>query len=276
MSRDIDLDNAVGQELPELTRVSPLEFCEALKKIKSGSGGPDFFEYYKYAITVRVTVSGGHREVTPEILEVERAAFSSDTSPADREFTLSVLYVYYNGVIVQVCRTARVPRHMWDEIISDVWADVLAVEVAPLRLVGYIRVIAQRKVWGLALDEMASQEVPVTNLGLGNSDEQEYLDIEVLEEIDSGDSPWSAACTVTPEDIVTAADLRNYLTNLGLARVGPEKWAVFLAVSNDGQDPWRVAKEFGRTVRYITDSVAEVRTVLKDELTKANLWKYKP
>lgn len=81
---------------------------------------------------------------------------------------------------------------------------------------------------------------------------------------------WPTAIEyTTPEDNVTAAELRDLIREIAVARHGARDYAIFLAVVMDGKSQEEVARTHDITQSAVSRIVMHVRTTLAGEL--ANL-----
>jgi RNA polymerase sigma factor (sigma-70 family) len=81
--------------------------------------------------------------------------------------------------------------------------------------------------------------------------------------------PWPTAVNYdSPEDIVTAAELRDRIRHHALASCSDTEYAVFLAITVDDKPQWAVAKEFNMDQATISRTVSRVRDAISAGLTE--------
>lgn len=75
--------------------------------------------------------------------------------------------------------------------------------------------------------------------------------------------PWPTAVNYdSPEEIVTAAELRDRIRHHALASCSDTEYAVFLAITVDDKPQWAVAKEFSMDQGTISRTVTRVRDAI--------------
>ena len=75
--------------------------------------------------------------------------------------------------------------------------------------------------------------------------------------------PWPTAVNYdSPEDIVTAAELRDRIRHHAITTCSDTEYAVFLAMVVDDRPQWSVAKEFNMDQATISRTVARVRDAI--------------
>lgn len=273
MTRAIDVDNEVGQELPEPQYVTAAAFAAVMDEHITAEQ-QDLLIAVRWASGVHVVRGDGKREVTPGIGVLEEIALHR--KPAERKelgWAKDLLYKYYKGMTEWVALNGGLDLHDAEDVAQESWLALLSMNDPPLRVGGFLRVVAQRLAWAKLSERGSRGEIPVSELGLSDGDEDENgevltSDIERIESVEEPATTFTNMERRTPEDYATAADLRNMVANIAIAAVGPEKWAIFLAVSQDEQPAWKVAKEFKRSARYVQDVVKDVRTTVASHLRR--------
>lgn len=122
--------------------------------------------------------------------------------------------------------------------------------------------------WLKKRDEIEAHEVEGAGLLAPEGDSDE--DLAERSYVQHRTTPaWPTAIEqTTPEDIVTAAQLRDLIREIAVTRHGPRAYAVFGAVVMDGESQGKVAREHDLTQSRVSQIVNDVRETLREELTK--------
>lgn len=159
------------------------------------------------------------------------------------------------------------PDH--EDVVHDTFLEVMAMPNVPD---GDIEgLLIQRLKWRISDAMRASREVLESDLGTVDDDGQERpMDLGDLEDIQSEHGrtpPWPTAVNFdTPEDIVTASQMRDRIRTHATRLCGERDYAVFCAVVIDDVPQSRVAKEFRMDQATVSRIVQNVRDTVGTQL----------
>lgn len=156
-----------------------------------------------------------------------------------------------------------------EDVVHDAFMEVMALPELPD---GDIEgLLIQRLKWRIADALRVSAEVLETELGTVDEDGQERpMDLTDLEEAQSHHGsipPWPSAVDYdSPEELMTAAQMRDKIREYALEYCGERAYAVFLAVVVDARPQEHVARQFHMDQATISRTVNFVRSVLREQL----------
>jgi RNA polymerase sigma factor (sigma-70 family) len=157
-----------------------------------------------------------------------------------------------------------------EDVVHDTFLEVMALPTLPD---GDIEgLLVQRLKWRIKDALRARQEVLECELGSVDDDGQDRpMELGDLEEVQSehGRSPpWPTAVNYdTPEELVSASQMRDKIREIAVRTCGDNDYAVFCASQIDQMPQWRVAKEFHMDQATVSRVVARVRRAVADELS---------
>jgi RNA polymerase sigma factor (sigma-70 family) len=153
-----------------------------------------------------------------------------------------------------------------EDVVQDAFMEVMALPDLPE---GDIEgLLMQRLKWRISDAQRAEAEVLETDLGTMDDDGQERpMELSDLEEAQSHHGsipPWPSAVDYdSPEEIVTAAQMRDKIREYALEDCGEQAYAVFCASVVDQIPQHRIAKTFrmdqatvSRVTGWVRDTVA--------------------
>lgn len=156
-----------------------------------------------------------------------------------------------------------------EDVVHDTFMEVMALPQLPDG--GIEGLLIQRLKWRINDALRARQEVLECELGMMDDDGQDRpMELGDLEEVQSehGRSPpWPTAVNYdSPEEIVSANQMRDKIREIAVRTCGDRDYAVFCASMIDQAPQWKVAKEFNMDQATVSRVVARVRQAVADEL----------
>lgn len=159
--------------------------------------------------------------------------------------------------------------HGAEDLVHEAFMEVMALPELPD---GDIEgLLIQRLKWRISDAQRASAEVLECELGSVEEDGAERpMDLSDLEEAQTHHGsipPWPGAIDYdTPEQIVTAAQMRDLIRQVAVDYCGQQAYSVFLAASIDGVPQAQIAKVFRMDQATVSRTVNFVRSVLLEHL----------
>lgn len=156
-----------------------------------------------------------------------------------------------------------------EDVVHEAFMEVMALPELPE---GDIEgLLIQRLKWRISDAQRASAEVLETDLGTVDDDGQERpMELADLEEAQSHHGsipPWPSAVDYdSPEELMTAAQMRDKIREYAVEYCGERAYAVFLAVVVDDRPQGQVARQFHMDQATISRTVNFVRSVLREQL----------
>lgn len=180
------------------------------------------------------------------------------------------LYNKHVGQMVSYARNAAIDEA--EDVVHDTFMEVMALTDLPEGEVGGL--LMQRLKWRITdLMRKRAREFSEGDLLLpyptDEAGEEILTPMAMLELMQTSRTtpawPYIVEHT-TPEDLVSANQLRDHIRDIATAEFGDEAWAIFCAVTIDGVEQARVAKEFRMDQSTVSRTVDRVRTAVQAKL----------
>jgi RNA polymerase sigma factor (sigma-70 family) len=160
-----------------------------------------------------------------------------------------------------------------EDVVHDTFMEVMALPSVPDGDIGGL--LMQRLKWRIVdlirkRKELMMEDQPLMQETNGH-DEGEYVGgalerIELMQ-MDRTTPAWPSVIDWnTPEDIVSAEQLREHIREIATEACGAEAYAMFCAVTIDGVHQERVAKEFRVSQATVSRNVTRVRDEVQQVL----------
>lgn len=256
MHRIVDVDNEIGQELPERRAVTPEEWVQLIDAACTES--EDWREELRVASTLEIT---GTIRTRNDIIDEWAEEFWQ--TPACQH----LVFTYYRDGILGFIRGTGVRPDDAEDILQDTFAAVSGLESVH-NVGGALWTVARNKCVDRLREYREAIEVIESDLGHTTDEEQgkeRPMELEDIEALGHHNSPWRAIDEDSPQEIVTAADLRDFIFKVG-NKQSPRNFAIYLAVRQDGRKLGEVAREFELDVRTIGRILSEFDAFLEREL----------